>query len=131
MRAPAPRLRRFAFAVGLVLALEPGPAAPAAVPTRDLTPEPTVVAATQTPGRESPARAPFMPLIARVFVNTVNKGDVAILRDADGLVLVPAAQLTQWGLKFTYANPVTVDGERYVVVSTIDGLDVRFDEKLV
>ncbi len=72
-----------------------------------------------------------MPLIARVFVNTVNKGDIPILRDADGLVLVPAAQLVQWGLKIPNTNPVTVDGERYVVVSSIDGLDARFDEKQV
>jgi len=132
MRAPAPRLRRFAFAVGIVFALHPGPGAPAATAARDAeVVEPAVVAANRITSRESPARAPFTPLIARVYVNTVNKGDVAILRDADDLVLVPAAQLAQWGLTFPRANSVTVDGERYLVVSTIDGLDARFDEKQV
>jgi len=132
MRAPVPRLRRLACLVGIVFALQPGPGAPAATPARDVAPtETAVVAANRVISRESPARAPFMPLIARVLVNTVSKGDIAILRDADGLVLVPAAQLAQWGLTFPNANPVTVDGERYVVVSAIDGLDARFDEKQV
>ena len=66
-------------------------------------------------------------LIARVFVNTVNKGDIPILRDAQGQVLVPAAEFAKWGLAFAGAAPVMVDGERYIAVSRIEGLEARFD----
>jgi hypothetical protein len=70
-------------------------------------------------------------LIARVFVNTVIKGDIPIVRDADGRVLVPAVHFEQWGLSLAHAAPITVGGEPYIVVSGLDGLAVRFDEKTV
>ena len=47
------------------------------------------------PARAEPART---MLIARVLVNTVNKGDIAILRDAQGRTFVPLTEYAKWGL---------------------------------
>src|SRR4029077_18690434 len=52
-----------------------------------------------TPGARRGAQAPaYEMLIARVLVNTVNKGDFAILRDMQGKILVPATEFDKWGL---------------------------------
>ena len=70
-------------------------------------------------------------IIARILVNTVNKGDLAILRDARGRTLVPLADFAKWGLAPGGVAPITVDGESYVDVTAIPGLDVRFDAATV
>src|SRR5437763_14387353 len=96
IRVPADRLRQVAFVAGLVFVLQSGPSASAAAATADGA---ALVAAASTAktieNRNPPARAPYEMLIARVFVNTVIKGDIPIVRDADGRVLVPAAQFEQ------------------------------------
>jgi len=70
--------------------------------------------------RNSPARAPYEMLIARVFVNTVIKGDLPIVRDADGRVLgrlaTAAARLLQGKHKPTY-TPFIDTGDHVVVVN--------------
>src|SRR5439155_20389939 len=132
IRVPADRLRQVTFVAGIVFVLQSGPSASAAAATADGA---ALVAATPTANtianRSSPARAPYEMLIARVFVNTVNKGDIPIVRDVDGRVLVPAVQFEQWGLSLAHAAPITVAGEPYIVVSGIEGLAVKFDEKTV
>jgi outer membrane usher protein FimD/PapC len=70
-------------------------------------------------------------LIARVLVNTVNKGDLAILRDMQGKILVPATEFDKWGLSIGYAALVTVRGERYVPVSDLEEISARFDPRTV
>lgn len=77
-------------------------------------------------GDEAKAVRPMM-LIARVRVNTVNKGDLAILRDDQGHLLVPLAEFARWGLAPGAVPPVVVDGESYIDVSTMPDLDVKFD----
>ena len=76
-------------------------------------------------------QGPFEPLIARVVVNTVNKGDAALLRDAHGLLLAPARELSQWGVKLGDAARVTIVGESYVVLARLPDVEVAFDEKTV
>jgi outer membrane usher protein len=74
--------------------------------------------------------APFAMLIARVFVNTVSRGDIPVLRDADGRFYVPAAEFERWGLSVAHST-VVVGPERYVAVSALEGVVVRFDPTTV
>ncbi len=78
-----------------------------------------------------PVTPPFAMLIARVFVNTVNRGDVPVLRDAQGRFLVPATEFERWGLSLPGVVPVVVQRERYIAVSGIEGLAARFDPTTV
>jgi outer membrane usher protein FimD/PapC len=122
IRAPAARratafLVRAVFAAALLLAL----AAPAcAAPAADAGPAAASNVATAPLDHET--------LFARVRVNLVGKGDVAILRDATGRVLVPAAEYARW-----IASPPpdaairAIGGERYVALHAVGGLDWRFD----
>ncbi|MFO1413295.1 MAG: fimbria/pilus outer membrane usher protein [Burkholderiales bacterium] len=73
----------------------------------------------------------YATLIARVDVNTVAQGDVLVLRAADGRTLVPVAEYAKWNLGNLRAPTETVDGEAYVVVSDVPGLQVRFDAATV
>lgn len=70
-------------------------------------------------------------LIARVIVNTVRRGDIPILRDEQGNIFVPAGEFDGWGLSLTGATPVVLNGERYIPVSQLEGIDARFDPKTV
>ena len=70
-------------------------------------------------------------LIARVIVNTIRRGDIPILRDEQGNVFVPAAEFDGWGLSLAGATPVVLNGERYIPVSQLEGIDARFDAKIV
>ncbi len=70
-------------------------------------------------------------LIARILVNTVNKGDIAILRDAEGRTFVPLAEYRRWLSSPPAVPPVIVDGEPWVDVSAIPGLDASFDPATV
>ena len=126
IRVLAARLHELALVAGILIALLSPPTAGAA-------------AGRAESGAEAPAaslagpptlRAPFSTLIARVFVNTIAKGDVPILIDATGQVAVPETEFAKWGLALA-AAPVTVKRESYVVVSAVEGLSVRFDPKTV
>lgn len=75
-------------------------------------------------------RAPE-PLIVRVFVNSVKRGDVPVLRDVDGNFLVPAEEFAKWGLALGGASPAVVAGEPHVPLADVQGLTTRFDAKQV
>jgi len=66
-------------------------------------------------------------LFARVRLNTIDKGDVPIVRDARGHTLVPLAELRKWGIDAGTVKPVVVDGESYVDVLDIPGVSAEFD----
>ena len=70
-------------------------------------------------------------LFARVIVNTVNRGDIPILRDEQGNVFVPAAEFANWGLSLGSATTITLNGERYIPVSQLEGIEARFDANTV
>jgi outer membrane usher protein len=130
-QVPAIRLRQLALVAGTVIALLPDPTAPArGAPVDDS----LRATASQLPGNIGPAHTPegpFAMLIARVVVNSVSKGDIAILRDEGGNVFVPAAEFQTWGLSLAGATAVTVNGERYIPVSQLEGIEARFDVKTV
>jgi hypothetical protein len=95
MSAPASanRTRQFAVA-GFVFALLPYLPVPAlAASAIEPAPAQPPVGG---PVKAEPAR---QMLIARVRVNTVNKGDIAILRDARGHTFVPLADYAKWGCR--------------------------------
>jgi outer membrane usher protein FimD/PapC len=70
-------------------------------------------------------------LVVRVFVNSVNRGDVTVLRDADGNFLVPAEEFAKWGLPLAGVSPAMVAGEPHIPLATIPGLTAQFDTKQV
>jgi outer membrane usher protein len=120
---PADRRHQLALIAAILIALLPDLVAPVWAATEA---DDSALAKPVADLRSSePVR--YVMLIARVFVNTVNKGDIPILRDAQGQVLVPAAEFAKWGLAFAGAAPVMADGERYIAVSRIEGLEARFD----
>jgi len=125
-QAPASRPQQLAFAALFAVALLPIPAA-AASAAAGAGPDPDTFLAQQVDGGPAKPRSAFTALIARVRVNTVNRGDIPILRDAQGRTFVPEAEYAKWGLALGGASPVIVDGERYVDVSNLSGLDARFD----
>ena len=67
----------------------------------------------------------------RVFVNTVGRGDLAVMRDRDGVFLVPLAEFANWGLSSEDAATVTVDGAPHVPLAAVRGLETRFDARTV
>src|SRR5271157_2779379 len=98
-RAPVHRLRQLAFVAGVVFAALPGLDAPAIAAAGDNTAPVSDAASGRGVDRPRPSvRPPFQGLIARVFVNTVNKGDLPLLLDAVGQVLVPATEFSKWNL---------------------------------
>jgi outer membrane usher protein len=130
-QVPATRLRLLALVAGTVIALLPDPTAPARAEPGDAALQ---TAAAQLPGNTGPARSlegPFATLIARVIVNSVSKGDIPILRDEGGNVFVPAAEFETWGLSLSGATPVSFNGERYIPVSQLQGVEAHFDAKTV
>lgn len=132
IRVPVSKLRQPALVSAIVIALLPNPSAPAfAAAPVDASPAPPATRNSSAEREPAAARAPYATFIARVLVNTVYKGDLAILRDADGRFLVPAAEFDRWGLSLPRLATITVDGERYVAVSEQEGLETRFDPKTV
>jgi len=121
IRLPVNRLRGSALVTGFIVTLLSHHAAPQTIVTPDN--------ATTRPAPASTSK--YETLIARVRVNTVSKGDVALLRDALGKVLVPAAEFDSWGLSAGATAAVTVNGERYVPLSDMQDVEVRFDPRTV
>src|SRR5437762_3055509 len=130
-RPPANRLRGLALvtALAVVSSFRPGESRAASEPEKAaLRPD---SAAIGTDKVAQAAASPYETLIARVFVNTVNRGDLAILRDTQGKVLVPVAEFDKWGLSVGEVVPISVRGERFVPLSELREVDVRFDPKTV
>jgi outer membrane usher protein FimD/PapC len=128
-RAPATRARRRSGVAGLLLFVAAWPTTPAVAAES--------VAAAEAALASAPAaaavtiEAPFERIIARVLVNTVNHGDVPVLRDAKGNFLVAAAEFARWGLTVAAPPTVAADGEPHVALAGVPGLEVRFDAKAV
>jgi len=128
-RTPAARPHRAAVVAGLLFLLSPagavtastgaGPAGGGSAPSQ------------QPPATPVSPATPLQPLYARVFVNTVNRGDIALLRDARGRFFVPAAEFSTWGLTPTDAATLTIDNEPYIALASVPELESRFDESLV
>lgn len=66
-------------------------------------------------------------LIARVRVNTVAKGDLAVVRDARGRMLVPRVEFEQWRIAGVPVAIINIAGEDFVDVASVPGLAVAFD----
>ena len=129
-QAPASRPRQLAFVAFFAVALLPIPAA-AASATGGAAPGPDSVLAQQDGGAQARPASAYTMLIARVRVNTVNRGDIPILRDSQGRTFVPEAEYKKWGLALGTTKPITVDGERYVDVGSLPGLEAKFDPQSV
>jgi outer membrane usher protein len=71
--------------------------------------------------------APFETLISRVVVNSMPKGDLPIVRDGKGHLLVPASEFSQWRLGVQGVDAVDVRGEAYVDVTSLPGVVATFD----
>lgn len=128
-RAPAAKLHPLTLVAVIVIASLSHPVAPARAAAGD-------GASSSGPqfraiGAPAPSEGPFAMLIARVIVNTVRRGDIPILRDEQGNAFVPASEFAQWGLSLAGATPVTINGERYIPVSQLEGINARFDPKTV
>ncbi len=121
-RAPATSRHRTAGVAGLFLLFLPwwiAAAEPAPPQQRPAAPAP------------SQAAAPIERLIARVFLNTVNRGDIVVLRDANGRFLVPVAEFKSWELQGGGAASVRVDGDAFIALDEVPGLQVKFDAESV
>jgi outer membrane usher protein FimD/PapC len=77
------------------------------------------------------AAAPFETLIARVLVNTVSRGDLTLLRDARGNFFVAESDFASLGLSIARPAPTLIDGQAYVALSEVPGLEARFDPAAV
>ena len=129
LRVPACR-RRPLFAAVACAAILVAPGATGLLQAGTfLLPDP--VTGTGAASRPADPRPVHEAMIARIRVNRVGKGDVAILRDAEGGLLVPAADYAQWGPVPPASAIRRVDGERYVTLAAVDGLESRFDPDTV
>jgi outer membrane usher protein FimD/PapC len=81
----------------------------------------------QTGSAATVAASPLETLIARVVVNGMPKGDLPIVRDSAGHMLVPAAEYSRWKLALPDIRPIAVHGEPHVDISAISGLTATFD----
>jgi len=124
-RARASRLRHAVVVAGLLLSVIPDPGvaadAVAAAPAGIEGP------ASQPPKDSVSTSTSFEPIIARVFVNTVSRGDLPVLRDTKGTFLVPASEFAKWGLALPGAATIMVNGEPHVRLADVQGLETRSD----
>ena len=77
------------------------------------------------------AAQPPEPLVARVVINGVSKGDATVYRGADGAWLARAEDVARWGLKAPAAARIEIEGEPYVALERLPELRVAFDERTV
>jgi len=127
-RVPATRRRLAVVVAGLLFSSSPGLAVAA-----DRAVSGSAEVATPDAKRltSSSIATPVERLIVRVFVNTVSRGDVNVLRDGKGNFLVPATEFGKWGLAHDGAAPVTIDGEPHLPLADVQGLGSRFDAATV
>ena len=83
-----------------------------------------LIAAASTGAQSSGARD---VIIARIVVNTVPRGDIPILRDAEGRIFVPASEVAKWGVALGEATRLDFEGERYVALTGLPRVVARFD----
>jgi outer membrane usher protein len=77
------------------------------------------------------AGAPLEPIIARIVVNSVQKGDATVFRSAQGTWLARPADVGNWGIKAPESARVEIGGEPYVALERLPGLQLAFDERTV
>jgi outer membrane usher protein len=77
------------------------------------------------------AGAPLEPIIARIVVNGVQKGDTTVYRSAQGAWLARPADVGNWGLKAPDSARIDVRGEAFVPLDRLPELRVAFDESTV
>ncbi len=119
--AAAGNLRRLLFVAAIAAALplrlvEPAWAGPGSSPPAGIAPA---------------AGAALETLIARVVVNGMPKGDIPIVRDGVGHMLVPVAEFSRWGAKLPGISTIAVNGEPHVDIASIPGLTAAFDPATV
>jgi outer membrane usher protein len=83
------------------------------------------------PSATRSAAAPLEPIIARIVVNSVQKGDATVYRSAQGAWLARPADVGNWGIKAPESARVEVAGEPYVALDRLPELRVAFDESTV
>ena len=77
------------------------------------------------------AAAPLEPIIARVVVNSVQKGDATVYRSSEGAWFARPADVGNWGIKVPESARVDLQGERFVALDRLPELRVTFDERTV
>ncbi|HXZ91805.1 MAG TPA: fimbria/pilus outer membrane usher protein [Burkholderiales bacterium] len=118
------------------VALERLPGMTAAFDERSATLElrtgpPATLAQNLPPSATRAAGGPLEPIIARIVVNSVEKGDATVYRSAQGTWLARPADVGNWGLKAPESARVEIDGEPYVALDRLPELKVAFDEQTV
>jgi len=89
------------------------------------------VAQNLPPSATRAAVGPLEPIIARVVVNGVQKGDVTVYRTAQGAWLARRADVGNWGLKVPESARIDIQGEPFVALDRLPELRVAFDEQTV
>lgn len=99
------------------------PVQPAPPPVQRLPPSAT---------RGTPASPlPLEPVIARVVVNSVSKGDATVYRSADGSWLASPDEVARWGIAAPAAARTEIGGRPYIALRRLPELRVTFDERTV
>lgn len=117
--APFARADLLAFAGGAPSAL---------VGARASTDLPAAVA--QLSPRVQP-RATFEPMFVAVRVNEVSRGDSPALRGPGGELYLPLSEFQRWGVDAPADAVSDIQGTPHVLLSSVSGLQFRFDEKTV
>jgi outer membrane usher protein FimD/PapC len=105
-------------------------AAAGATPRVETAPAASPIPAPAASARPAPAAARTM-LIARVLLNTVPRGDVPLVRDEHGRMLVPLGEFGGWGLAPGDKAVVHGDDGPWIDLTVVPGLDARFDAATV
>ncbi|MGE5825543.1 MAG: fimbria/pilus outer membrane usher protein [Bacteroidota bacterium] len=77
------------------------------------------------------APQPLEPIIARIVVNSVAKGDATVYHGAEGAWFARPADVGNWGIKAPDSARVDIQGERFVALDRLPELRVTFDERTV
>lgn len=77
----------------------------------------------------APARAQSEPLVLAVTVNGESRADLFVQRLPDGHLLVRRDDLPVLGLQANPPTALRVDGEPYIALDAIDGLQADFNER--
>ena len=120
------RASSFTLACGLVLieALFASTAAVAAEPAQ-------ATGSTGILGTTPAIPAPREAIIARIVVNTVPRGDIAIVRGGDGRIFVPVSDAAKWGAALGDAATFVFEGERYVDLAAMRDVKATFNAATV
>ena len=68
-------------------------------------------------------------MVARVTLNTEDKGDLFVARQADGDFLLKLDDLSKIGFRAPAGTAVQFDGEAHLSLRSMAGVSFQFDEK--